>query len=433
MLGAHMSAKAQKYPAVLSPDEISHLKELADSPANPALQQRAKYPVVLSPDEVSHLKELADSPANPALQQRAKILLLRIAGATYFQIEDETDATPQTIAKTIKKCSMHGMQAALEDGAGTREPCSIPREAKAWIIFLVCQPPLLFDDAPRAEKWTITALVNYVHAHCKAHDFPMLAGIQDSTIWAILNDEEMNPPRTRYFLEEMKLDLTEQQKKNLENPFLLFRRTDWIVDWVSDHFGEGYRASRLCGLGFVSYRGQSDMGDAPIHMSPKCSRSKNPEGVRKVRSKKYNSVSLLSGMDLRTGDLLGVLLETQECSDFTEFLKKADRHYDKKLTINIVLDDEAICQTKAILDYLSKQPKQRFKFITSPRCTFLLNLIDTLFGKMASQLLRTARFKSKQDLICHIEEWLVEINRQPLVCYWKSGRTENIERVLLSL
>ena len=217
------------------------------------------------------------------------------------------------------------------------------------------------------------------------------------------------------------------------NPFLLFRRTDWIVDWVSDRFGEGYRASRLCGLGFVTYGGYSDMGDAPIHMSPKRSRSKNPEGVRKVTSRKYDSVSLLSGMDLRTGDLLGVLLETQECSDFTEFLKKADRHYDKKLTINIVLGDEAICQTKEILDYLSKQPKQRFKFITSPRCTFLLNLIDTLFGKMASQLLRTARFKSKKDLICHIEEWLVEINRQPLVCYWKSGRTENIERVLLSL
>ena len=215
-----------------------------------------------------------------------------------------------------------------------------------------------------------------------------------------------------------------------------------LIAWGFGGFMEGMAgfgtavaipAGILCGLGFVSYRGQSDMGDAPIHMSPKCSRSKNPEGVRKVRSKKYNSVSLLSGMDLRTGDLLGVLLETQECSDFTEFLKKADRHYDKKLTINIVLDDEAICQTKAILDYLSKQPKQRFKFITSPRCTFLLNLIDTLFGKMASQLLRTARFKSKQDLICHIEEWLVEINRQPLVCYWKSGRTENIERVLLSL
>ena len=112
-------------------------------PGNPQI-----YPIALSSDEVKQLKAIASSQtAQVRHQQRAKILLLRLSGASYSQIEKEVGVSTPTISKTIKKCSEKGMQAALEDLERSGRPPVITREAKTWIVSLACQMPESLDGA----------------------------------------------------------------------------------------------------------------------------------------------------------------------------------------------------------------------------------------------------------------------------------------------
>ena len=48
-----------------------------------------------------------------------------------------------------------------------------------------------------------------------------------------------------------------------------------------------------------------------------------------------------------------------------------------------------------------------------------LNLIETLFSKMARSMLRGIRVATKQELIERIHQYFEEVNRDPVVFRWK--------------
>lgn len=391
-------------------------------PGNPQI-----YPIALSSDEVKQLKAIASSQtAQVRHQQRAKILLLRLSGASYSQIEKEVGVSTPTISKTIKKCSEKGMQAALEDLERSGRPPVITREAKTWIVSLACQMPESLDGAPKTQTWTITALTNYVRAHCEAHDLSMLVGIQRSTIWEILNEKDIKPHRIKYYLEKKDPEFEEKAK----NVLLVYKRSEWIMQWTKDQQGEGYRADELCGEAFISYDEKPGI-QAISKIAPDLLPSeKHGCLARDYEYKRHGTISLLAGIDLFTGEVIGLVRDKHKSSDFIDFLNRLHSHYNKNLKINIILDNHSIHRSKETMNYLSMMPQGRFNFIFTPKHASWLNLIESFFSKMARQMLRHLRVNSKQDLINRIEDWLKEINSERVIFRWK-WKLEDIENAFL--
>jgi len=133
---------------------------------------------------------------------------------------------------------------------------------------------------------------------------------------------------------------------------------------------------------------------------------------------RHGTLTLLAGIDLWNGEVLGLVRERHRSAEFIEFLRLADAHYPPEARIRMVLDNHSAHISRETRGYLDTRPN-RFEFTFTPTHGSWLNLIESFFGKMARTLLRAIRVKSKDELKTRIEMYLREVNEEPVVFRWK--------------
>lgn len=97
-----------------------------------------------------------------------------------------------------------------------------------------------------------------------------------------------------------------------------------------------------------------------------------------------------------------------------------DKVHPKNVLIRIILDNHSAHVSKETREYLKTVPN-RFEFIFTPKHGSWLNIIESLFAKMAKTLLRAIRVNSKEELKQRILKWVEELNENPVVFKWKYG------------
>ena len=133
---------------------------------------------------------------------------------------------------------------------------------------------------------------------------------------------------------------------------------------------------------------------------------------------RHGTLSLLAGIDLLSGEVLGLVRPNHRSAEFMEFLKLAGARYPARARIRLVLDNHSAHiskQTRALLGTLPN----RFEFTFTPQHGYWLNLIESLFGKMARTLLRGIRAASAGELQTRIELCLKDVKEVPAVIRWK--------------
>jgi len=139
--------------------------------------------------------------------------------------------------------------------------------------------------------------------------------------------------------------------------------------------------------------------------------------------KRLGTLSLLAGIDLRTGEAIPYVSETHKSSDFIEFLKKFDGKYPKEEKIRVILDNHSAHTSKETRKFLEGTPG-RFEFVFTPKHGSWLNMIESFFSKMSRQMLRGIRVCSKGELTERIYQYFKEINEVPIVFHWKYKMNE---------
>ena len=129
---------------------------------------------------------------------------------------------------------------------------------------------------------------------------------------------------------------------------------------------------------------------------------------------------MLAGIDLVTGQVQGMVADRHRSREFIQYLKMLNNTYPKDVTIKIILDNHSAHLSKETRRYLSNIPN-RFEFIFTPTHGSWLNIIESLFAKMAKTFLRGIRVKNKNELKQRITKWLHELNETPIVFRWKYG------------
>ena len=102
-----------------------------------------------------------------------------------------------------------------------------------------------------------------------------------------------------------------------------------------------------------------------------------------------------------------------------------DKTYPEGLVINIILDNHSAHRSRETMNYLATHPN-RFKFTFTPKHASWLNFIESFFGKMARTCLRGLRVRSKEELVNHINRWIMQVNAEPVIYRWK-WKLEDIE------
>jgi transposase len=143
-----------------------------------------------------------------------------------------------------------------------------------------------------------------------------------------------------------------------------------------------------------------------------------PSHLRDYEYKRLGTVSLLAGLDLHTGRVTEIVSDHHASADFIALLGKLDQGYPPQTRIRLLLDNHSAHISRETQGWLSLHPN-RFEFVFTPKHGSWLNVVETMFSKMARSMLRGIRVASKQELIDRIHLYFEKINADPVIFRWK--------------
>jgi len=157
--------------------------------------------LLLTEDQKTMLKELSRSRTAPAREiERAKVLIGYADGISIVGLQRQIGVSRPMIYKCIDKALAAGALMGLKDTYHRPHEPEISDEARAWVASIACTKPK--DHGLAAELWTISSLASFVSERAEPAGFPRLAHAGKSTVWRILDENEIKPHKIRYYLEK---------------------------------------------------------------------------------------------------------------------------------------------------------------------------------------------------------------------------------------
>ena len=362
--------------------------------------------LVLTPAQQTTLKELAASQTAPAREvERAKVLLGYADGSTITELQRQLGFGRPMIYRCIDKALAAGVQMGLKDKYHRPHEPEITDEAKAWVVSIACTKPK--DHGLAAELWSISALARFVSEGAEAAGFARLANAGKSTVWRILDDNDIKPHKIRYYLEKRDPEFD----RKMQEVLMVYRD----VSIYTEGAVHDARPNPIYTVSVDEKPGVQAIGltapDLPPVPGKASAIGRDYEYVRR------GTVSILAGIDLHSGHIFANVEDRHRSVEFIALLKQLDEHYPSEAIIRVVLDNHSAHISKETVAYLSTRPG-RFEYVHTPKHGSWLNLIECAFSKMARTFLRHIRVKSVAELKTRILKGIAEINASPVVFRW---------------
>ncbi len=147
---------------------------------------------------------------------------------------------------------------------------------------------------------------------------------------------------------------------------------------------------------------------------------KHPTVGRDHEYKRLGTCSILAALDLHDGHVTARVERRHRSREFIDLLKDLDARYPADCTIRLVLDNHSAHISKETRSFLATRPN-RFRYVLTPKHGSWLNIVETLFGKMARTFLRHIRVQSWTELRQRILQGITEINAAPVVHRWRKS------------
>ncbi len=304
-----------------------------------------------------------------------------------------------TVALCIRKFLQFGIDAALGELPRPGKSRRISDDALAWVLHCACQKPKYLGYS--YELWTYALLQSHVRKHCLAASHSSLVELSWSKLHRILRQGEVRPHKVRYYVERRD---PEFERKMIE---VLHVYKD--VEIVNAGLVEGMlKEPSTVTISYDEKPGVQVLAPTTPDRPPAPNQYPSHLGT----------VSLLAGLDLHTGRVTEIVSDRHASVDFIALLGKLDAEYPAQARIRLLLDNHSAHISKETQAYLSLHP-QRFEFVFTPKHGSWLNIVETMFSKMARTMLRGIRVASKQELIDRIHLYFAQVNADPVIFHWK--------------
>ncbi len=362
--------------------------------------------LVLTPQQRATLRELAASRSAATREvERAKVMLGYADGLSVTELQRQLGFSRPMIYRCVDKALAAGVQMGLKDKYHRPHGPEIGDEAKAWVVSIACTKPK--DHGLAAELWSISALARFVSERAGAAGFARLASAGKSTVWRILDDNDIKPHKIRYYLEKRDPDFD----RKMQEVLMVYRD----VSIYTEGSVHDARPNPIYTVSVDEKPGVQAIGLTAPDLPPVP--GKAPAVGRDYEYVRHGTVSILAGIDLHSGHIFANVEERHRSVEFIALLKQLDVHYPDEAIIRVVLDNHSAHISKETMAYLSERPG-RFEYVHTPKHGSWLNLIECAFSKMARTFLRHIRVTSKDDLKQRILKGIAEINAAPVVFRW---------------
>jgi len=362
--------------------------------------------LMLTEDQKTMLRELSRSRTAPAREvERAKVLIGYADGRSITDLHRQIGGSRPMIYKCIDKALATGVRMGLKDAYHRPHEPEISDEARAWVVSIACTKPK--DQGLAAELWTISALAQFVSEQAKSAGFPRLAHAGKSTVWRILDENEIKPHKIRYYLEQRDPDFD----RKMQEVLLIYRDVSIYAEGaVHDR-----RPMPIYTVSVDEKPGVQAIGLTAPDLAP--IPGKYSAIGRDYEYVRHGTVSILAGIDLHSGHIFANVEERHRSVEFIALLNRLDEYYPPEAIIRVVLDNHSAHISKETLAYLATRPG-RFEYVHTPKHGSWLNLIESVFSKMSRTFLRHIRVGSIDELKTRILKGVDEINASPVVFRW---------------
>lgn len=366
-----------------------------------------KPKLTIEPNELERLQHLRQAPTAPLREvQRAQILTRYHEGETVTQIARRLHMTRKSVAKWINRALALGPSAALKDAYHRPKEPSITEEARAWVVALACSKPK--DLGYEAEMWTRSALAHHVRSHAVEAGHPSLAKAVKATVQRILAGQPLHPERIKYYLERRDPRFEEKMK----NVLLIYQ----AVALQNEAPSRRDKPLPVITLSVDEKPGLQAIANTAPDLLPVAGR--HAEVARDHEYRRLGTCSILAALDLHDGHVTARVEHRHRSMEFIALLKDLDRYYPPECLIRLIMDNHSSHISRETQAYLASRPN-RFRYVLTPTHGSWLNIIETLFGKMARTFLKHVRVTSWEELRDRILRGIAEINAAPVVHRWR--------------
>lgn len=364
--------------------------------------------LLLNDSDRSRLRELSGSRTAPQREvERARVLLRHADGESVLEIHRALGISRPSIYKCIDKALAAGIETGLKDKYHRPHVPEITPEDSAWVVDIACTKPK--DHGQAAELWTLAALAQHVRVHAVASGHPRLGNAAKSTVWRILNAHEIKPHRIRYYLERRDPEFDAKMRD-----VLMVYREIAMTSATALTPSDGppvYTVSLDEKPGIQALA--TTAPDLPPVPGKYSAVQRDYEYVR------HGTVSILAAIDLHDGHVIAQVHDRHRSREVIELLKAIDMRYPSEAVIRVILDNHSAHISKETMAFLATKPG-RFIYLHTPKHGSWLNLIESVFSKMARTFLRHIRVASLEELKARILQGIAEMNSHPVVFRWRN-------------
>ncbi len=315
--------------------------------------------------------------------------------------------TRLSVSKWVVKALAVGPMAALKDSYHRPKEPAIGDDAKAWVVHLACSKPK--DLGYAAEVWSRQALARHVREHAVEAGFPALSRAAKATVHRILAEQPLHPEKVKYYLERRDPDFEGGMRRVL----IVYQD----VALQNARRAAGQTTSNIITVSVDEKPGVQAISNTARDLPPVP--GKHPTISRDHEYERLGTCSILAALDLQDGHVTARVEDRHRSVEFIGLLSDLDAKYSPECIIRVILDNHSAHISKETQAFLSKHPN-RFQYVLTPKHGSWLNIVETLFGKMARSFLRHIRVQSLDELKARILTGIKEINAAPVVHRWKN-------------
>ena len=143
--------------------------------------------------------------------------------------------------------------------------------------------------------------------------------------------------------------------------------------------------------------------------------------------KRHGTTTLFAALNVLTGVVIGQCLPRHRNTEFLKFLRTIDREVPTGLQIHMICDNYGTHNHANVKKWLVKHPRFHLHFI--PTSSSWLNLVERWFRDLTAKSIRRGIFRSVNDLITAIEDYLKVNNDNPKPFVWTATAEQILAKV----
>lgn len=143
--------------------------------------------------------------------------------------------------------------------------------------------------------------------------------------------------------------------------------------------------------------------------------------------KRNGTTTLFAALDMLDGRVIGTCMQKHRHQEWIKFLKLIDAETSPELDLHLIVDNYATHKHPKVQAWLKRHPRFHVHFI--PTSSSWLNLVERWFREITDKRIRRGTFRSVEQLIHAIEDYIRHHNQSPKPFVWTAKADEILAKV----